>query len=582
MNTLGNERRAFMQRLQREPAFLSQHVPAIAAAVGRRLTTRLTGLRKDKHRGRKLELPSLRAARRSQPGASSDRRGTIWPLYARVPQVTSVSTLPPAGADGGDREDVFLANRWGFLVTALLEDRIDAIAPLEECGRWIDNHEDRSAAVWEPYSAGERVANLAVFIAALPEQTRARAWTPKLVAFTQASLDWIRGHVEYYGPLHTSNHILNNARAFVLGGCATGDDAWVDAGLAIFREWLPALVGTGGFLRERSSHYQLVVLNWVLDAWHFARAHGLRPDDAMALEATAIRMLEAAAMVCDAGGELLARIGDVSPDATPEQSSARLRALYPHLWPPPPSAARPVTLTDGWFKLSEASETVLGNFPNGLYPPPFLTHGHGDLTSFTWTHGAREILVDPGRYRYTADETSLFQKSAAAHNAPLVNGMAPVAETLVANGMWWPMPYSAARLAAAECSGGVELAHDGFARATPVSLHRRRIMPSPGSLEVVDEFDGAGSVALGFCWHFGDDFERFDAAALTAVGPSARLRLVLDGLAAAPRVDFANGAAPGGYTSPRYGERRPSLGLCLGFEARLPVKITTRFVLQAS
>jgi hypothetical protein len=461
-----------------------------------------------------------------------------------------------------------------------VEGRDDAAALLDECTRWIGANEDKNAAIWDPYSAGERIANLLVFVATLPEQTRAGVFTPALRGFTEQSLEWIGAHVEHYGPLHTSNHILHNARAFVLGGVVTGNDAWIDMGLAIFREWLPVLVGSAGFLRERSSHYQLVVLSWILDAWHFLGALERRADDAALLESHARRMVAAAAMLCDAGGRLSARIGDVSPDATPEQSSARLRVLYPDLWPAKQPPASLVMLADGWFVVREAGETVLGNFPSGPYPQPFLTHGHCDMTSFSWSHGAREILVDPGRHRYTPDETSLFQKSAAGHNVLLVNGMSPVAETLVANGMWWPVPYSGARLSAAECRGGVELAHDGFARATPVTRHRRRVVVHSGSLEVVDELEGEGTVELAFCWHFGEDFERLDAADLTAVGRGARLRLGLEGLRAAPRVDFASGAAPGGWTSRRYGERRPSLGLCLSSQARLPAVITTRFTLQ--
>ena len=35
---------------------------------------------------------------------------------------------------------------------------------------------------------------------------------------------------------------------------------------------LPQLVSEEGFLRERSSHYRLIVANWMLDAWHFVDA----------------------------------------------------------------------------------------------------------------------------------------------------------------------------------------------------------------------------------------------------------------------------------------------------------------------
>ena len=577
MDTLSNERRAFMRRLRSEPAFLSKHVPVLVAAVGRRLTTRLMGLRADKHRGRKLEPPSLRTQRRPERRALPDMGPALWPAYATVPQPMKGVAVPssPQSRDG-DAEDHYLAHRWGFLTAATIEGQVDAAAMLDECARWIGVDRNKNAPEWEPYSAGERISNLLVFLATLPEEVRAGVLTPALLDFTQESLDWIRQHVEYYGPRHTTNHILCNARAFVLGGVVTSSDAWIDAGMAIFRDWLPVMIRPAGFLRERSSHYQLVVLNWLLDARRFLAADARRADDASFLESYAARMLAAAAMLCDSDGNLLARIGDVSPDATPEQSSARLRTLYPDLWPVPRRGLPNTILADGWFKICRLGDTVLGNFPSGTYPLPFPTHGHCDLTSFSWSHGRDEVLIDPGRYRYTPDETSLFQKSAAAHNVPLVNGMAPVAETLVANGAWWPLPYSLSELTATECAGGVELSHNGFARATPVTRHRRRIVPQADGLDVVDEFDGRGHVEIGFCWHFGPAFERFVPSDLTAIGPRARLHVGVHGLHAQAASAVKGGAA----VSRRYGERQPSLHVCLRANAELPAAVTTRFALH--
>ncbi len=55
------------------------------------------------------------------------------------------------------------------------------------------------------------------------------------------------------------------------------------------------LVLSGGFLRERSSHYQLIVLNWVLDAWRFlAAAEGPESEDVRFLADYAERMRTAA------------------------------------------------------------------------------------------------------------------------------------------------------------------------------------------------------------------------------------------------------------------------------------------------
>jgi hypothetical protein len=220
-----------------------------------------------------------------------------------------------------------------------------------------------------------------------------------------------------------------------------------------------------------------------LDAWKFLVAdEGQACEDAGFLFGYISRMLGAASMICDRGQRLLALIGDVSPDAAPTQSLARLAVLYAEFWPLSDESIRPVEVKDGWYLISVAQGVVLGNFPAGRYPFVFPTHGHCDFASFVWLYNGHAILGDSGRYRYTPDAVSLFQKSAAGHNLPTVNGFAPLCETLVANGSWWPLPYAAAVLELTECDGGVVLAHKGFARATPVRRHSRQILPQEAAL----------------------------------------------------------------------------------------------------
>src|SRR5262249_31915247 len=93
---------------------------------------------------------------------------------------------------------------------------------------------------------------------------------------------------------------------------------------------------------------------------------------------------------------------------------------------------------DGWFRMGDVRNFVLGVFPPGEYPPPFPTHAHGDLGGFAWVDDGQEILTDCGRSRYGADTISWRQKSALGHNVVLVNGLAPLCETLLPETLWWP------------------------------------------------------------------------------------------------------------------------------------------------
>ena len=339
----------------------------------------------------------------------------------------------------------------------------------------------------------------------------------------------------------------------------------------------------GGFLRERSSHYQLIVLNWLMDARHFLIAYAEQDSaDVEFLGDYASRMLSAASMVCDSHGRLLALFGDVSPDATPGLSGARLALLYPHCWPAPQATRPPVEMRDGWFRISAGQDVVLGNFPTGHFPFRFPTHGHCDFTGFAWIHGAAEILVDPGRYRYTPDAVSLSQTSASGHNLPTVNGLAPVCESLVINGRWWPLPYADAVLEAFERDGSLVLAHNGFARATPVVRHARQIVARDGGLVVLDSFDGQGTVDVAWCWHFGRRFHTFDQEHLVASGPGAQVRMCVEGVAGPARVAPIFGGAPGSWISCKYGEKQPGLSVYLHHTVALPAKVCTQFEVKLS
>lgn len=571
-STLAREKSVFVGSLRREPVFLVQHIPVLARAVARRMRTALVLRFAAPHQGRKqwptwLERGPIAMA---AVGGQAAYSGGSLPVYPDLPRVPAVISLSATGS--GDPEDYFAAHRWKFLLTSLLGAEPDCQAALNECRSWMAGHLDRSDAAWEPYSACERIAQLLVFLAVVQPGARA-----EFMRFVDESACWIYRHLEWYGPGEAFNHVLNNARALVMAGVATGNERSFAAGMAIFRRVLPELIGAGGFLRERSSHYQLIVLNWILDAWRFCGAHrGEHSEEAGFLRGFADRMVRAASLITGVPGPPVT-IGDVSPDAPPALSIARIALLYPEVWSVPGHPPQAVEHLDGWFRAARGDDVVLLQCPSGPYPFGYLTHGHCDFTSFVWRHGPREVLTDPGRFRYTADAISMFQKSASGHNVPLVNGLAPLCETLLGNGQWWPVPYARARLDAAAHAGGIHISHNGYARATPVKLHRRQITPDEDAVVVVDSLAGSGPVELTLCWQFGPGFERFEADQMAAVSADARVELSMTGVAGPPVVESHFGAGSVGWASPEYGCRRPALAVRLRWRVELPTTVSTRF-----
>jgi hypothetical protein len=581
-DTSRTEREAFLARLRSEPRFLLRHLRALGGAVLRRVRTRVVLKLADPHQGRKVQPAWLQPEIRV-PGTPRALPGQALRLPAYPGRVVAplLRLDPPApeGSASGDPEDYLARQRWGFLTDALLTGSSDWERELARCVHWVESHPDKNDPCWEAYSSCERVANLLVFLAAM-QATPQRPETPRqLREFLQDSLQWIRRRLEYYGPHGTNNHIINNGRAIVMAAVALGDAGSLAAGTQILKQCLPGLILAGGFLRERSSHYQLIVLNWLLDTWRFLGVANRPASAATWLREPLQRMLAATSLLCERD-RMLSLVGDVSPDLTPTQSLARLQLLYPDFWPAHTQAPGPVRFNDGWFRMDAYDSTVLGNFPGGRFPAAFPTHGHADLSSFAWLHGGRDLLVDRGRYRYTPDTTSTFQKHASGHNLPLVNGFAPVCESLVPNGQWWPLPYAAARLETSVSDGSVTLAHDGFARATPVTRHARQLSLEPQTLVVVDSFAGAGEVELAFCWHFGGGFDTFDAQRMKVVGANMEISLQIEGVVGPPSAVLVD-AAHGGWMSRAYGERQAALGICLRWRVPLPARIATQFSCSA-
>lgn len=585
-STLERERLVFIGLLRNDPFFLLEHAPALTRAVYRRMTTALAVRFKARHQGRKV-WPRWLDADAFRQGQLDVSRGLMTvPDYPPVTRPAADEAVRGGSdenalrglSEATDSEEVFAAHRWTFLVDSVLTGSPAAAVAMEECRQWISSNQDRTTAGWEPYSTCERVANLLIFLAADREARQMQVSMPEMLGFVDDSIRWIYRHLEYYGPTEGFNHILNNARVLVMAGAALGQDWACSAGMTIFRRCVPELIGPEGFLRERSSHYQLIVLNWMLDAWRFCAAYrGPDAEDAQFLRGYALRMASAAALFCDLAGPLIS-IGDVCPDAPPERSLRRLASLYPGSWPAAaPASLPPVQQRAGWIRITAGEEVLVAQFPRGNYPFGFLTHGHCDLTSFVWRHGPHEVLADPGRYRYTPDAVSLLQKSASGHNVVLVNGLAPVCETLVPNGQWWPLPYARAELEVLEHSCGVSLSHTGYARATPVTRHVRYIAAEGVGILVKDSFEGSGRAELTYCWQFGEQFDAFEADDLVAIGAGARVELSIEGAPGHAAVASAVGGETSGWLSREYGHKQPALTVRLRWLVDLPVVISTRF-----
>lgn len=582
LNTIERERAVFYGRLIREPLFLLRHLPAFFRFISLRMLSRIASGIGKCHKGAKRRPSWL-----PRPDGAGRQAPSLAQVIAAIPQ----NALPDNseirkydvgysthqwgdGGDGGDREAFFYRNRFAWLFnvdpTGLHTDKTKKI--LEE---WIHRHQDQCAPEWETYSCCERVGNLLGWLSLVPPELREKAAPANLPEFLARNGRWIMERVEYYGVRTTNNHIINNGRALVMLGRVLGNASLARVGMAILRYALPKMVGRDGMLRERSSHYQVVIFQWVLDAEMFLREFPFLEGELSFLNECANRMAKASAGLLNKEGFLLDYIGDISPDMTPHDSCRRLKMLHPKCFQGASDIVEPVMRWDDWVRINAGESVVLLNAPAGSYPPAFPTHGHTDLTSFSWIWRGRHILADAGRFRYLRDAVSERQRSAGGHNLLLVNGLAPICEGV--RGDWAPTSYGGCTVTVATVPGKVVLSHNGFGRGGSLIQHTRSIHCLGEALTVEDSLTGAGQAIITLGWNFAPEWRYYSDSHILQ-GDLARIHrdVVLDGVNQGIfEMRWEKMELSESYGVVDYGSR-------LSYEAKvqLPCVVRTRFIIE--
>lgn len=540
-NSITLERKIFFTKLKTHPLFLIKHIRTLFSVVRSRAT---------KTTNRKVHPYWLSEIASLTPNLKLD----ATQVFMRIPEINYQAAEPrnifKAIQTIEDKEDYYTKNRF--------KDLQGKYPMPNHIVDYINEPPLKSDASWDTYSACERVANLLLWIAAIPKSQRIFTNSQDIVAFIHNSIHWIFENLEFY-ETHTSNHILNNARVLVMAGVALNDKIAIKAGLHIFKNMLAILIQPNGSLRERSSHYQLLVLSWILDSYYFLPA-----AKETFLKDYINRMSGVASLLCDEKGYLQALIGDISPDCTPTETQKRLM-LGKEFFPLPQEKLS----KDDWHVLINEKSKIILNYPEGNYPKNYPMHAHNDITSFVWIFENTPILIDSGRVRYSKEPIAIRQKSAIGHNVPLVNGIAPVCESLVINGHWCPAPYANAILSLRRPSqNSIWLCHNGYARNSPVVQHQREISLHSAGIVVSDTFLGEGNANIVLLWHLDPSFQHLSKNKLSFTNGKYEILLNVP-----PRIKK-------GWCSTEYGSVNPNIILVTKWQVHLPFTTTVCFEIK--
>jgi uncharacterized heparinase superfamily protein len=424
------------------------------------------------------------------------------------------------------------------------------------CRHWMDTFPDPHPVAWHPYPTSLRIRNWCLSGVNVPDVLQS--------LYQQAAFLHSNVETHVYG-----NHLLENARALVLAGAyfaGQGEaDAWMQHGLAIFRDQTPEQILPDGFHYERSPMYHALMLEAYLDVLN------VLPDDHADreyLSDTSCRMGDALSSMLRPDGKLM-----LFNDSTQEIAPAPSRLLsYLTDLTGYTAQTKDVLPATGYF--GHRSDAVTLMVDAGAVGPPYLmAHAHADIFSFELALGGVPFVVDPGVYTYAAGPMRSYGRSTRAHSTVTVDetdqvecwssfrvGRRAEPHHVVcteASGRAW--------MFGGQFSGYRKIIGDGIDHERSI-----RLETAAGRLTVIDSVTGQGHHAVCSRLQLHPEVEATQngsEAVLQRAGVRAHLTVVEGEL-----------SMETGWYSPAFGIRYKSTVLRIDYQAALPIRLG--YVLQ--
>jgi hypothetical protein len=253
------------------------------------------------------------------------------------------------------------------------------------------------------------------------------------------------------------------------------------------------------------------------------------------------------------------------------------------LEPRPPARAPSRLLPHGGYAVmrsgwgGEADQIILDVGPLGCHVTG--GHGHADLLSIQASFGGQPYIVDPGTYRYTADDGWRgYYRSTAAHSTVQVDQVGQ-AEPSGAFG-WATRPR--AHLIRWTSSHGLDSAtaeHRAYARLSDAVVHRRTVhFVKSRYCVVLDDLNGADEHRVSLRFQFAPMSVTMDPSGWIRAGRDKAKGLLLHAFAtSALKTAILEGETDPrqGWVSSDYGCHQSAPVLVYSLTARLPVRFIT-------
>jgi uncharacterized heparinase superfamily protein len=277
---------------------------------------------------------------------------------------------------------------------------------------------------WDAYPTSLRVVNWIYAYTLLNDCLPDEAFLQKWRTSIYQQLDFLSSHLE----LHLlANHLLENAKALVIGGLLFADDErgrkWLEEGeRLLWREFAEQVLPDGGHY-ERSPMYHALALAGFLECFALLKAFRTKRGLAWSVPASEIvtrlramtRFLEAMtwpdgtlALFNDAANTEAARPLPII------EAAARIVGEETLFQPP-------VFPETGYYCWSSRRERIIVD----AGPPSVdynAAHAHCDLLSYELWLDGRPFITDSGVHGYGGDRFREYARSTRAHNTVMFDG----------------------------------------------------------------------------------------------------------------------------------------------------------------
>jgi len=312
---------------------------------------------------------------------------------------------------------------------------------------------------------------------------------------------WISKRLSQYSSL--GNHTIAEGVGLIFAGAIfrnTGKGCeWLKTGRELLKQELHHQILEDGGPAEHSLNYHRFVLDLYWLAIDFLEENNLYNCDEFK-----DRLVQAERFIATFKNtsNRLPSIGDS------DDGFAVAPGLHPGKTAPNTKNEELQTFSTSGYTVINSNNSVLTFCHNPLGMAPLYNHGHADALSITLSVGGKEMLVDPGTYRYNGEpEFRKYFKGTRAHNTVTVDGLdQAVQET----GFIWSRPYKAKLLKREEINGGffLQADHDGYMRMkNPVRHFRSVIYFDKSNFIIKDTFSGEGVHAFELNYHTHPDSE---------------------------------------------------------------------------